>query len=85
MGLTMNDYDKAVKKIGNRFDFVLVATERLRELRREERRLEEAGLLEPGKRKESLHHRAISDIENGVVGREYLDNVKRRTNTKSRM
>lgn len=79
----MNDYDKAAKKIGNRFDFVLVATERLRELRREQKNLEEAGFLDKStKRKELLHSKAISDIENGVVGMEYLDRIRLRTSNR---
>lgn len=76
----MNDYDKAVKNIGNRFDFVLVASERLRELRREQKRLHDAGFIDSKNlSKELLHQQAVTDIENGKVGLEYLDRVKDRT------
>lgn len=81
----MNDFDKAVKKIGNRFDFVLVATERLRELRKEQRNLEEAGLQDKSiNRKEPLCYKAISDIENGIAGIEYLTVIRHRARKKSK-
>lgn len=74
----MNDYDKANSKIGNRFDLVLVAGERMREIHRQRRRAEEAGDLSlEERRKQPLPHwQAVNDIEEGLVGREYLDRLK---------
>ena len=61
------DTDKCVKNIGNRFDLVLVATVRVRELRR-------------GHAKQVLGHNssaitALQEIEAGLIGRDYLKKV----------
>lgn len=82
----MNDYDKATKNIGNRFDLVLVASERMRELHRERRRLEEdGGLTLDARRRQALPHwQAVNDIENGKVGREYLSKLKDKAKPRKR-
>lgn len=76
----MNDFDKAAKKIGNRFDLVLVASERMREIHNK-RRAEQEEFGPPPKNKKAIvpAHQAITDIENGKVGIEYLQKIKHRT------
>lgn len=76
----MNDFDRATKNIGNRFDLVLVASERMRELHQQRRKLEEqAETLPVRKRNQPVPaHQAIQDIEQGTVGREYLARVRDR-------
>lgn len=80
----MNDYDRAAKNIGNRFDLVLVASERMRELHGQRKLAEERGDYSVDqRRKESPpHYVAIHDIETGVVGKEYLNKVKSRGSRK---
>ena len=73
----MDDYDRAVKKIGNRFDFVLVATERLRELKREQKIAEEFSTAGRAVRRgQPLHSKAIAEILDGTIGMDYLEKVK---------
>lgn len=76
----MNDYNKAAKMIGNRFDLVLVASERMREIHRERREAEEYGNLTVEQRRKETppHQRTITNIEDGHVGKEYLDRIKSR-------
>lgn len=76
----MNDFDKAANRVGNRFDLVLIASERMREIHRKRREQEQLKLLSVEQRRKSVTPsvQAISDIENGIVGREYLDRVKSR-------
>lgn len=82
----MNDIDKATANVGNRFDLVLIASERVRELSRERREKEDMEEKSPLKRKkhEPLQAKALTDIENGFVGRSYLDRVKSREGSKKR-
>jgi DNA-directed RNA polymerase subunit omega len=67
---TRNDTDKCVEMIGNRFNLVLVASARVRELRRGSRPLVD----------NSNHSTppvlALSEIEAGKVGIEYLRKVR---------
>jgi DNA-directed RNA polymerase omega subunit len=90
----MNDYDKMFKRIGNTFDFILVASERVREIRRE-RKLKETQLsLIPGaqtdryfveQRKQDIPTvQAFHEIEDGQIGREYLEKVRKRNVVKRR-
>lgn len=76
----MNDFDKAANRVGNRFDLVLIASERMREIHRKRREQEQLKLLSVEQRRKGVTPsvQAISDIENGIVGREYLDRVKSR-------
>lgn len=76
----MNDFDLATKNIGNRFDLVLVASERMREIHRKRREQEDLGLLNHDQRKRQSKpcDQAISDIESGLVGREYLGRIRSR-------
>lgn len=80
----MNDFDRAAKMIGNRFDLVMVASERMRELHRQRKDQEEKGLLSIEQRRNDNPpwSKTISDIENGVVGREYLGKIKLRSKKK---
>jgi DNA-directed RNA polymerase subunit omega len=62
------DTDRCVENIGNRFDLVLVAAVRVRELRK-------------GYQKHVVGHNsttitALQEIEAGKVGREYLKKVR---------
>jgi DNA-directed RNA polymerase subunit omega len=67
---TMNDTDKCVEMIGNRFNLVLVAATRARELRRGLR-----PLVENNNSSTSIVL-ALKEIEHGKVGIEYLRKIK---------
>jgi DNA-directed RNA polymerase omega subunit len=73
----MNDFEKAVDMVGNRFDLVLIASERVRELNRLRR---EQGYRKISTNKEDTIpvFQAITDIETGLVGREYLTRINER-------
>ena len=90
----MNDYDKMFKNIGNRFDFILIASERVREIRRD-RKLQEVQMhLVPGKESDRYFAeqrkvdiptvQAFNEIENGQIGMEYLDKIRKRNVVKRR-
>ena len=64
----MNDTDKCVEMIGNRFDLVLVASQRVRELKR--------GALPKVTTKSTPIVAALEEIEAGFIGREYLKKIK---------
>jgi DNA-directed RNA polymerase omega subunit len=53
--------EDAAKMIGNRYDMVLVATARARELKKENHSVAKSNILT-----------ALEEIEDGKVGREYL-------------
>lgn len=53
--------EDAVNKIGNRYDLVLVATARAREIKKEKHGSARSSILT-----------ALEEIEDGKVGREYL-------------
>lgn len=74
----MNDFDKAAKNIGNRFELVLVASQRMREIHAKRKEQEDLGLLTTEQRRQEIRpcEQAISDIENKLVGREYLDKLQ---------
>ena len=76
----MNDFQKAAKNIGNRFDLVLVASERMRELHAERRKQYEEGSIttESIRRDKTPSEKTFNDIENGTVGKEYLGRIKKR-------
>jgi len=67
---SQNDTDKCVEMIGNRFDLVLVASARVRELRRGARPLVDNT---NGSNPIVL---ALKEVEQGKVGREYLRKVR---------
>lgn len=60
--------EKAVSKVGNRYDLVLIASQRVRELK------------DGHKPKVSTKHgstlTALTEVEEGFVGREILKNIK---------
>jgi DNA-directed RNA polymerase omega subunit len=62
------DTDKCVENIGSRFDLVLVAAVRVRELRRGHTK-QVLGLNSPT-------ITALQEIEAGLIGREYLKKVR---------
>lgn len=76
----MNDFEKAAKNVGNRFDLVLIASERMREIHRKRREQEELGIQgwEARRKVTPPHQQTIGDIESGLVGREYLNRIKSR-------
>ena len=84
----MNDFDKAAKNIGNRFDMVIIASERVRELHRVLKEKDEEnkklGIIDIKSRIMKIPPgvQAITDIENQLVGREYLNKVKSREKRK---
>ena len=62
------DTDKCVEAVGNRFDLVLIAAARVRELRR--------GHAKQVKGLNSPTITALQEIEAGLVGREYLKRIR---------
>lgn len=60
--------EKAAEAVGNRFDLVLIASHRVRELKR--------GSLPKIASKNGVHVTALREIEAGLVGREYLKRVR---------
>lgn len=60
--------EKAVQKVGNRFDLVLIAAARQRELAR--------GLRPKVKTEYGPHLTTLQEIEEGLVGREYLKRIR---------
>ena len=68
------DNEKCVENIGgNRFDLVLIASERAREIKRQHQESE---------KREHVYSvvSALSDIQNGSVGKEYLKKIKFKEN-----
>jgi len=65
---------KAVEQVGNRFDLVLIAATRIRELKK--------GFLPKINSKEGPALTALQEIEEGHVGRDYLKRIG--NNKKSR-
>ena len=61
------DTDKCVSMIGNRFELVLVAAVRARELKRGHRKMVDS--------KNGVIVSALQEIEAGHIGREYLRKV----------
>lgn len=77
----MNDIDLATTKVGNRFDLVLVSSERLREVHRARKlKDEEVGTYDivQRKREPTMNFTVMQEIEQGKIGREYLHKVKAR-------
>ena len=66
MDRTQNDTELCVKMIGNRFNLVLVASQRVREIRRGSRPLVDNA------NNSSPSVLALKEIEQGKVGIEYL-------------
>jgi DNA-directed RNA polymerase omega subunit len=62
------DTDKCVEMVGNRFDLVLIAAARVRELRRGHTK-QVSGVNTPT-------ITALQEIEAGLVGREYLKKIR---------
>ena len=62
------DTDKCVAAVGNRFDLVLIAAVRVRELRR--------GHAKQVNGTNSATITALQEIEAGKIGREYLKKVR---------
>ena len=60
--------EKAVQKIGNRFDLVLIAAARQRELVRGHKPKIES--------EHGPHLTTLKEIEEGLVGREYLKRIR---------
>ena len=80
----MNDFELAANNIGNRFDLVLVASERMREIYRTRNKQLETGTLTEASRRGLVPpcQQAVTDIEHKIVGIEYLDKIKSRTRKK---
>lgn len=66
---TSIDTEKCVEKIGSRFDLVIVAAIRARELAHTHRKAENPGQL-------NAPVQALLDIQEGRVGKEYLRKVR---------
>lgn len=64
----MNDTDKCVEMAGGRYDLVLIASQRARELLRGDK----AKLTTTAKPVVA----ALQEIEQGLIGREYLKKIK---------
>lgn len=84
----MNDFEKMYDNIGNRFDLVLIASERLRELHLKRKQEDEtmkysdmspAAYLNQRKNQPIPTTLVFDDIESKQVGREYLNKIKDRS------
>ena len=77
----MIDNPTAQATVGNIFDYVLIASERIRELNRE-RSANGLNALPTSEFKKlpKLHSQANTDIVEGRVGREYLKKISDRAN-----
>ncbi len=60
--------EKAVNQIGNRYDLILIASRRVRELRKGHRPKLDT--------KDGPMLTALTEIEEGLVGKEYLKRIK---------
>jgi hypothetical protein len=77
----MIDNPTAAAKVGNIFDYVLIASERFREINRQRSASGENGLpTHQYKNLPKIHHVVAEDIESGRVGREYLKRISDRAN-----
>ena len=75
----MIDNPGAQAAVGNIYDFVLIASERVREINRE--RTEDGSFLkgfDSYKKLTKPHLQALEDITTGKVGREYLKKISQR-------
>lgn len=64
----MNDTDLCVANAGNRYDLILIASERVREMKRG---------AKPKLATTSTHCvAALEEIEAGLIGKEYLKKIK---------
>ena len=63
------DTDLCVENIGNRFDLVLIAAARSREIARKNKENPEAKYVNPGVS-------ALLDIQNKLVGRDYFRKIR---------
>ena len=61
--------EKAAEAIGNRFDLVLIASQRVRELKR-------GAMPKVPKGKNGAGVTALREIEEGYIGRDYLKRVR---------
>ena len=66
---TQIDTDACVEQIGNRFDLVIAASARVRELITRHKRSENPGQL-------NASVTALLEVQSGKVGREYLKKVR---------
>lgn len=62
--------EAAVEQVGNRFDLILIASQRARELKR--------GDMPRVASKNGPNITALREIEEGKVGREYLEKLKKK-------
>ncbi len=77
----MIDNPTAREKVGSIFDYVLIVSERFREINRKRAASGENGLPTPEYAKlKKIHIQAAEDIESGLVGREYLKKIGARAN-----
>lgn len=73
-------YDNnAPKKVGNVFEYILVASQRTREINIQRNNTgENSQLRDKNSKREYPHQQAAREITEGTVGREYLRKVKSR-------
>lgn len=65
------DTAKCVEKVGNKFDLVLIAAARAREIKRQHRE-------NPNARFDQIHTNvtALLEVQEGKIGREYLKRIR---------
>ena len=81
----MIDNPTAQATIGNIFDYVLIASERFREINRARSASGQNGLPSPEYAKlKKIHIQVAEEIESGFVGREYLKKISGRANRSRR-
>ena len=75
----MIDNPTAQATVGNIYEFVLIASERVREINRERDASGESGLpTDQYKKLEKAHLKAVREIVEGKIGREYLKKINQR-------
>jgi len=81
----MTDNQTAQRSVGSIFNYVLIASERMKEICEERKNSGEAGLsIEEYRRLELPHLKTAREIESGKVGVEYLEKIRERATGKSR-
>lgn len=68
----MDEFSRAAERIINKFDLILIASERVREIEKQRRKELEGAAGQSRRKQLPLHTEAFKDIAEGKVGQEYL-------------
>jgi len=81
----MTDNQTAQARVGSLFNYVLIASERVKEIYEQRSANGDAALpVERHKRLEKPHLQAAREIEAGLIGVEYLEKIRQRASNKNR-